>query len=88
MKRWCNWNWNRIFYVYYMCVSIEEIWGRVIEYDILVLLFICDGKRVLVNYICIRFFEVFFFLFLIFYVVCLNWLYRKNLICWVLKGRF
>lgn len=37
-----------------MCVSIEETRGRAIEYEILALLSICDGKRVLVSHNCTR----------------------------------
>ena len=87
MKRWCNRNWNRTFHVYYMCVSIEETRGRAIEYDILALLSIYGGKRVLVSHNCTRSLEALLPPPLISRAACSNRSHRKNLTCRVSKGR-
>ena len=70
-----------------MCVSIEETRGRAIEYEILALLSICDGKRVLVSHNCTRSLEAPLPPSLISRAACSNRSYRKNLTCRVSKGR-
>ena len=87
MTRWCNRNWNRTLHVYYMCVSIEETRGRAIEYDILALLSIHGGKRVLVSHNCTRSLEALLPPPLISRAACSNRSHRKNLTCRVSKGR-